>query len=236
MSLTTFKFHLHWCVFWLKKYLILIGFFFTLSSIVIAYKLSFCEFIVTLCQTYVISSVFYFFTVFVPSLEFKKEASSYKKTKLNEIYRILEFNINRIILFMPYSPRPSLNTYINQFKRTALFKRNTIGEPTIYERIIINCNKVRDIASDLLLHYNQTLNYNDTCKLRYLRDKCHVDEDLSNHLVQIEGDVMIDENLITLQAIRIYKAYEITCQKRFHEPVYPIELQIINQLNNEWCM
>lgn len=233
MSLTIFKFQAQNCIFWLKKNLIFIGFFFALSSIVISYKLHFCEFIVTLCQTYVISSVFYFITVFVPSLEFKKEASSYTKTKLNEICRILEFNINRITLFMLYPTKPTLITYINQFKRTALFKRNTIGEPTIYEQIIINCNKVRNIASDLLLHYNQMLNYNDTCKLRYLRDKCYVDEDLPNQLVQIENDVMVDENLIILQAIRIYKAHEIMRQKRFYEPVYPIEIQIFNQLFGE---
>lgn len=196
------------------------------------------DLIFALSCSYVAAWIFFMVTDYMPSVRKRMVDREYVKSQLGEIKNILKLQVEFCIFLTNLESnrkvKPKLLEFVKWYTDEDLF-RSENEEKSRYLESLENCYRVRNLTKELLFGLNKCLNFDDLEKLKYLWKFYKVDENLDNRLQCVDGKTIHDERYLKLQAIVIYKAYEVMNRKYFKIPKHGMEQELRDEFFENRC-
>ena len=190
------------------------------------------DLILTLSCGYVASFIFFLVQDFIPHLRDRKSTKEYVHGQIGYINTLLRNEVERQFFFEISDEKDrNIDRYVDKFAKDDLFSpMKELNGKSRYDVLKNDEKRIKEIAKELLRRYGSYLNYDEVKQLEYLNNEYKIDPLLSNHLIELNGKVGIDDRFTRAQAVKIYKAYDIMRQKRFRIPRYSIEDKLAKEL------
>lgn len=184
--------------------------------------------LLALSGSYICSCIFYLVNNYLPSYWKRETERSYVQQKLSEINSILKHDVEFLFFFQIEKPEITLEGFLDEFiSHDGLANKILNNGNNLYDSYIKNQDMVCNTARELLRVYERYLSFDQIKKLEYISKNYYLNRNLTHALIQLkDGSVGYDSNLLKLEGIQIYKAYDIMKSKRFRVPEYQIEKEL----------